>query len=731
MNQTYLQRLIAFLLFFVFHSASFICNAQVPAFPGADGYGRYTQGGRGGTVYYVTTLDDSDQYGTLRYGVTKLNKAVIMFKVSGTIHLNSDLKISSSNITIAGQSAPGDGICLADYPVSVSGSQVIIRYMRFRMGDRKLTADAADGADALGGRFATNVIIDHCSVSWSTDECCSFYANTNFTMQWCLITESLRESLHSKGAHGYGAIWGGLGGSFYHNMLAHHGSRTPRFGTGDHKDRPDLHQVDMRNCVNYNYAGNGCYGAEGMHINLVNNYYKWGPATESASCRNKIIAPGFATHSDSVTAIWGKYYIAGNVITGNSTVTADNWEGVSFTCNSSMINGTVTAAELKSDTVIGQIPEFHQHTAEKAYEKVLKYVGCSKSRDSYDARIIEEATNGTAQYKGSKGGLPGLIDTIEDLKPADAGADWSPWPVLKQTEAPADTDGDGMPDTWEQENGLTPNDASDGNLRNSEGYTMLDVYLASLVADITKGEYEDSEVLGVPAEPYTTYNYDTSASVTWNMGENSDTQTATVSGVGVVATTTYTKSDRLNYSSKTTTYHDIKFTTFTPVEESKTLDTSAYVDFSVQTQNGISILPSSITFDAIRIGTGGTAIDIAWIDGTGKETILVQGLKPVRNNDSEEYQTHSLDLSEFKLEHTSGTSTLRFYLYSYAVGKGIGLANVTIGLSVEGASDGIRNLTPTRPYDLEDARLYNLNGHRVGENAKGIIIKNGKKYIKR
>lgn len=348
-------------------------SAQVPAFPGADGYGRYTQGGRGGTVYYVTTLDDSDEQGTLRYGVTRLSKAVIMFKVSGTIHLNSPLNISASNITIAGQSAPGDGICIADYPVSVSGSQVIIRYMRFRMGDRKLNADEADGADALGGRFSTDVIIDHCSISWSTDECCSFYANTNFTMQWCLVTESLRESLHSKGTHGYGAIWGGLGASFYHNMLAHHGSRTPRFGTGDHKDRPDLHMVDMRNCVNYNYAGNGCYGAEGMHINLVNNYYKWGPATETASCRNKLISPGYATHSNGVTAIWGKYYLDGNVVTGNGNVTADNWLGVSFKGNSSMENGMVTAADLKSDTAMGQIPEFHQHTADMAYDKVLRY----------------------------------------------------------------------------------------------------------------------------------------------------------------------------------------------------------------------------------------------------------------------------------------------------------------------------------------------------------------------
>lgn len=705
-------------------------SAQVPAFPGADGYGRYTQGGRGGTVYYVTTLDDSDEQGTLRYGVTRLSKAVIMFKVSGTIHLNSPLNISASNITIAGQSAPGDGICIADYPVSVSGSQVIIRYMRFRMGDRKLNADEADGADALGGRFSTDVIIDHCSISWSTDECCSFYANTNFTMQWCLVTESLRESLHSKGTHGYGAIWGGLGASFYHNMLAHHGSRTPRFGTGDHKDRPDLHMVDMRNCVNYNYAGNGCYGAEGMHINLVNNYYKWGPATETASCRNKLISPGYATHSNGVTAIWGKYYLDGNVVTGNGNVTADNWLGVSFKGNSSMENGMVTAADLKSDTAMGQIPEFHQHTADMAYDKVLRYVGCSKSRDSYDARIIEEAATGTALFRGSKGGLPGLIDTVEDLRPDDAADDWNPWPELAQGEAPQDTDGDGMPDAWEQEHGLDPYNADDGNRHGSDGYTMLDVYLASLVADITEGQYEGSELMGVPGEPYTTYDYATTDSVTWPMGSNSDAQAASISGNGNVAEATYSKGEGLEYSSKTTTYNNITFTTFTPAEESKTPSDAAYVDYAVRPRYGTSIVPSSITFDAIRIGTGGTAIDIAWIDGNGTETTLAEGIKPVRNDNSEEYKKHTIELSEVKREHTAGVSTLRFYLYNYAPGKGIGLANVALGLNAEGGTNAIMPPALSQPNSATEPQHYDLAGRRVSPDAKGIVIVNGKKVIR-
>ena len=178
-----MKKIVNSLLLLVLCSFSVFVRAQVPAFPGADGYGRYTQGGRGGSVYYVTSLADTDTPGTLRYGVTRLSKVTILFKVSGTIHLNSSLNISQSNITIAGQSAPGDGICVADYPVSISGNNVIVRYMRFRMGDQKLSAEEADGADAFGGRFCSNVIVDHCSISWCTDECASFYANENFTMQ--------------------------------------------------------------------------------------------------------------------------------------------------------------------------------------------------------------------------------------------------------------------------------------------------------------------------------------------------------------------------------------------------------------------------------------------------------------------------------------------------------------------------------------------------------------------
>ena len=484
-------------LLIVLFLSSLTAAAQIPAFPGADGYGRYTTGGRGGSVYYVTTLEDGNTRGTLRYAVENLTNVTIMFKVSGTIHLNRQLNFKNPNVTVAGQTAPGDGICLADYPVMVSANNIIVRYMRFRMGDQKLTADEADGADAFGGRFCHNVIIDHCSISWCTDECASFYANYDFTMQWCIISESLRMSLHSKGAHGYGAIWGGLGASYYHNMLIHHDSRTPRFGTGNVMPLED-HKTDMRNNVIYNWSGNGCYGAEGMYVNMVSNYWKPGPATTSSS-KNRFIGIDDATPGDGKTSVWGKFYITGNVNTGYSNITNDNWAGVVIN-TSNLINGKPTKNDLRSDEPLGTIPEFHQHTAQDAYTQVLDYAGCSLRRDAIDERLVSECRNGTSTFKGASANKGGIIDKLTDLKPTGAGDDWSPWPALAQTEAPADSDNDGMPDVWETAHGLNPNDAADGKKTNDEGYTMLEVYLNSLVADITERQYTGATLMGKPAD---------------------------------------------------------------------------------------------------------------------------------------------------------------------------------------------------------------------------------------
>ncbi|MFA9390213.1 MAG: pectinesterase family protein [Prolixibacteraceae bacterium] len=487
-------------------------KAQPFAFPSAEGFGKYTTGGREGKVYYVTSLADDNSAGTLRWALNQTSPKTILFKLSGTIMLQSKLSISKGQTTIAGQSAPGDGICIGGYPVTISADDIIIRYIRFRMGDE--LEGGEDGADALGARYYKNIIVDHCSMSWSTDECVSIYGNENTTLQWCIIAESLRLSGHTKGAHGYGGIWGGTNASFHHNLMAHHDSRTPRLGPSTKTQLNEY--TDIRNNVYYNYSGNGCYGAEGMNVNIVNNFYKPGPASNSGSKRGRIIAIDKKINlpaSDGfypINNVWGKFFIEGNVVDASTStgsdvtvcnnVTADNWNNGVYNQYDGKY-GKVSDAE-KDEMTMSSPFKFENsttHTAELAYDKVIELAGASLVRDTHDLRIIDETINGTAAYKGlssaNSGSYPkwGIIDSQNDTKPADADASWSPWPTLNSTPAPRDTDLDGMPDEWEVANGLDPNDAEDGNKIVKSGYTCLEVYLNALVGETIELDFTISE----------------------------------------------------------------------------------------------------------------------------------------------------------------------------------------------------------------------------------------------
>ena len=464
------------------------------AFPGADGGASLTTTGAAAstssTVYIVSNLNDSGS-GSLRDAVSKDNRTIV-FAVAGTINLSNVLKITGNNLTIAGQTAPGDGITIAGWPVNIMGDNIILRFLRFRMGDQnseKMTSSQISGADALNGSNKKNVLIDHCSISWSIDECASFYGMTNFTMQYCVISESLHNSVHGKGSHGYGGIWGGKDASFHHNLLAYHDSRNPRF---DHDYvstyKGSVHYV---NNVVFDWGGNSTYGGESgngvtRQINMVNNYYKPGPASNhknrllnpTTKCTNCSLTENFPASVGYVTP--GKFYLSGNYMYNESEVTLDNWKGVEPDEASKL-------SECKASSYMGTKHSFIE-TATEAFESVLKYAGASLKRDAIDLRILGtagsngsggEVRSGTPTCVGSNGSTGGLIDT-----PEDAGG----YPTLAPGTPYTDKDRDGMDDAWETEQikalgvtGKTYSDFYANSYNLSSKYTNLEVYLNSLV----------------------------------------------------------------------------------------------------------------------------------------------------------------------------------------------------------------------------------------------------------
>jgi hypothetical protein len=401
-------------------------------------------------VYEVTNLNDSGP-GSLREACEAKEPRTVVFRVSGTIALQSPLKIKNSFLTIAGQTAPGDGICVRNYKTSFEADHLILRYLRFRLGD-----EARQESDSFGGD-GQYVIIDHCSASWSVDETFSINKASNLTTQWCMVAESLYDSVHKKGKHGYGGLWGGPGGSWHHNLLAHHSSRNPR-ASGNKESG----LMDFRNNVIYNWGFNSSYGGEGWPRNWVNNYYKYGPATRQ-NVRHRI----FIQEDPRSQA-----FTQGNSVWGFPAISADNWDGgIDFTAQRG-----ASMATLRVDQPFVVAPVRTQE-ASAAYELVLKHAGASLARDAVDARIMEEVRTGTAHFGETwEGGGKGIINS-----PKAVGG----WPQLKSIPAPADADHDGMPDAWELAHGLDSKNPSDGPQdQDDDGYTNLEEYLNSLVPPI-------------------------------------------------------------------------------------------------------------------------------------------------------------------------------------------------------------------------------------------------------
>lgn len=414
----------------------------LPAFPGAEGFGAHTPGGRGGRVIYVTNLVDSGP-GSLRAACEAEGPRVVLFKVSGTITLRSPIVVRQPFLTVAGQSAPGGGICVRDHPFQIATHDVVVRYLRSRLGDESGQQD--DAIDLLHG--ASRSIIDHCSASWSVDECLSLSGNVGLvTVQWCLIGESLKHSRHKKGDHGFGSLARANGPvSLHHNLWLHNDSRNPRMG--DNYGKPPYPFFDFRNNVIYDY-GETCSGLTqgNFPVNYVNNYIKPGP---SSKARTPISVGEKSTL---------RFFIEGNIVEGRRNFTEDNRRFFSIT-------------EIEGRKIVEIVdkafpaPAITQVSADKAYELVLASVGASKPmRDKVDLRLIEEVRTGKGSLRNSEHDVGG-------------------WPELVQGEVPVDSDGDGMPDLWEKAHGLDPKDSKDGALdKDGDGYTNLEDYLNALAS---------------------------------------------------------------------------------------------------------------------------------------------------------------------------------------------------------------------------------------------------------
>jgi hypothetical protein len=435
---------LRFACLFVSFFAARAFAADLPAFPGAEGYGANTPGGRGGKVLFVTNLNDSGP-GSFRAACEADGARTVLFRVAGTIALKNAVIVTHPFLTVAGQSAPGDGVCLRDNYFGIKTHDVIVRYLRSRLGD--VTAQEQDCLDLLNG--AHDCIYDHCSATWSIDECLSTSGNDqNCTIQWCLIGEALNHSKHAKGAHGYGSLARANGPMSWHNNLwIHNEARNPRLG--DAYDKPPSPIFDVRNNVIYDFGGTASGLTQGHWVaNYVGNYIRPGPSSTAKTP----IHIGNKPVDSNIT-----FYLNGNIFDGHDDLTADN---------SKFIDAYELDGKPQAKTTPTPFPTAPVKTvpAQVALELVLASVGASLPvRDPVDARLVNDVR--------TRGGH--LINSQTEV---------GGWPVLKSGPLPLDTDNDGIPDAWENAHGLDPKNPADACALAKSGYTNLEEYLNSLAA---------------------------------------------------------------------------------------------------------------------------------------------------------------------------------------------------------------------------------------------------------
>lgn len=471
-----LRLFVSCLLLAVACGTSSTYAGAVLAFPEADGYGKYTVGGRGGQVYVVTSLEDNankPQPGTLRYAVEQEGPRIITFAVSGVIHLQDKLVVRNDFITIAGQTSP-KGIALRGEPFIVQASQVIVRYMRFRLGATEKNEDAATG------KKERDIIFDHCSFSWSIDEVASFYNNINFTLQYSIIAQSLNQASHVKGNHGYGGIWGGAGASFHHNVIAHNTSRNPRIA-GHRLKAPYARHFELTDIINnvvYNWGDNSAYGSEDGRFNFIANNYIAGPATSAKRI--------FQFYKNSDGEQFGQgYFTANQLIDSNGKSIAPRTEIKGYKkAPKNLTDAIYLAAPVGADQAhffAANSAYANIHTAQDSYKLLIEKqeVGANRTAsqpnvnalDSVDTGILNDIAHRTAKF-GNKGIINSELEVIESW---DAYANEFSHQAAAQQHL-IDADLDGMPDKWEADNNVTTPNGFDL----SAHYTNLEVYINQL-----------------------------------------------------------------------------------------------------------------------------------------------------------------------------------------------------------------------------------------------------------